>query len=156
MGEQTEGIGISLKVDDVAPELRIQFALQFSTCPLGEESLYRLLAAMAERRIAQIVSQTGGSHNLPDLLKERILQFGMLYDEFLGDVVAQRHADTCYLERVGQTVMHEDASRQGEYLGLVLKPTEGSGENQAVIVAFELRSVVVALGVAMLLSETLI
>jgi hypothetical protein len=52
--------------------------------------------------------------------------------------------------------MHEDASRQGEYLGLVLKPTEGSGENQAVIVAFELRSVVVALGVAMLLSETLI
>jgi hypothetical protein len=52
--------------------------------------------------------------------------------------------------------MHEDASRQGEYLSLVLKPTEGSGENQAVIVAFELRSVVVALGVAMLLSETLI
>ena len=102
------------------------------------------------------MSQTGGSHNLPNLLKKRILQFGMLHDEFLGDVVAQRHADTCYLERVGQAVMHEDASRQGEYLGLVLKPTEGSGENQAVIVAFELRSVVVALGVAMLLSETLL
>ena len=42
---------------------------------------------MAERWVAQVVSQTGRRHNLSDFLKERILQFGMPSDELLGHVV---------------------------------------------------------------------
>ena len=52
-----------------------------------------------------------------------------------------------------QPVVHEDAAGQGEHLRLVLQPAEGGRENKPVIVAFELRTVVVSLGVPMLLSE---
>ena len=57
---------------------------------------------------------------------------------------------------MSQTVVHKDATRKRENLRFVLQKTEGSGENQAVIIALEFRSVIMALGVAMLLSETLI
>jgi hypothetical protein len=57
---------------------------------------------------------------------------------------------------VGETIVYEDASRQWENLRLVLKTTERSRENQSVIIALELSSVIVAFRVTMLLSEALI
>ena len=53
-------------------------------------------------------------------------------------------------------IVHEDASRKGEHLRLVLQTTEWGGENQTVVVAFELRPIIITLWVAMLLSEALI
>ena len=81
-------------------------------------------AWMAKGRVAQVVGQTGGGDDLSDLLKERVLQFGMLPDQLLGHVIAQRHADTGHLQRMCQTVVYEDTARKGEYLGLVLQTTE--------------------------------
>ena len=52
--------------------------------------------------------------------------------------------------------MDKDASRKWKNLCFVLQTTERGGENQAVVVALELRPVIVTLGVPMLLSESLI
>jgi hypothetical protein len=48
--------------------------------------------------------------------------------------------------------MYEDAARQGEDLHLVLQTTKRCRENQSVIVALELRAVVMPLRVAVFLS----
>jgi hypothetical protein len=52
--------------------------------------------------------------------------------------------------------VNEDASRQREHLSLVLHAAERSRENQTVVVAFELAAVVMALYVAVFLSEALV
>ena len=55
-----------------------------------------------------------------------------------------------------EAVVDKDASRQGKHLCLVLQTTERSRENQAIVIALELCAIIVALRVAMLLSEALI
>jgi hypothetical protein len=57
---------------------------------------------------------------------------------------------------VSEVIVYEDASGQWENLSLVLKTSERSRENQSVIVALELCSVIVAFRVTMFLSEALI
>ena len=52
--------------------------------------------------------------------------------------------------------MYKDAPRQGEYLCLILQSAKWSRENQSVIVALKLCSVVVALRMTVLLSQSLI
>ena len=74
------------------------WALQLTAVPLDEKGLDCLFAAVAKGRVAQVVGQTGGGDDLSDLLKERVLQFGMLPDQLLGHVIAQRHADTGHLQ----------------------------------------------------------
>ena len=156
MREQTEGIGVALEVGKVVPEDRRHFTLKICTSAFEEIGLHGLLAAMAERRIAQVVGKAGGRHNLSDLLEQRILKFWVALGEYPGYIIAQRHAHTGYLQRVGEAVVDEDAAREGEHLCLVLQTTERSGENQTVVVAFKLRTIVVALGVAVFLPKALI
>ena len=67
MGQQTEGIGVALEVGDVAPELGTDLGLQGSACSFSKERLDGLLAAVAKRRIAHVVGQTGRSNDLPNL-----------------------------------------------------------------------------------------
>ena len=74
----------------------------------------------------------------------------------VDDIVTERHAHTGHLQRVCEPVVHEDAARQGEYLCLVLQSAERSRENQTVVVAFELRPVVMSLGMPILLPESLV
>jgi hypothetical protein len=52
--------------------------------------------------------------------------------------------------------MNKYGTRQREYLCLVLQSAEGCRKYQTVVVAFELRPIVITLWVAMLLSEALI
>jgi hypothetical protein len=111
---------------------------------------------MAERWVPQVVSQTGCCDNLSVFLKERILQFRMPLDELLRYIITQRHTHTCHLQRVGQTVVYEDAARKWEYLRLVLQTTERGRKDQTVVVAFELRAVIMALRVAMFLPKALV
>ena len=54
---------------------------------------------------------------------------------------------------MGQAVVHKDASRQGEHLSLVLQASERSRKDQPVVVAFELRAVIMALRMTVLLTE---
>ena len=57
---------------------------------------------------------------------------------------------------MGESVVDEDTAREGEYLCLVLQASEWSRENEAVVVALELRPVIMPLGMFMLLSEPLV
>jgi hypothetical protein len=52
--------------------------------------------------------------------------------------------------------VYEDAARKRKHLCLVLKTTERGREDQTVIIAFELRAVIVALWMAVLLPQSLI
>ena len=66
-------------------------------------------------------------------------------------VVAEGASYAGHFEAVGETVVDEDATREGEHLRLVLQAAEGCREDETVVVALELRAVVVALQVAVLL-----
>ncbi|CUO95167.1 Uncharacterised protein [Segatella copri] len=79
---------------------------------------------MTERRIAQIMCQTGCTYDGTYLLDERILQFRPLLDDTSGNVVTYRHAHTRHLQTVGEAVVNEDAARQRENLRLVLQAAE--------------------------------
>ena len=57
---------------------------------------------------------------------------------------------------MGETVVDEDASWQGEYLRLVLQTAERGGEYQTVVVAFELGTVIMTYRMPVLLSQTTI
>ena len=81
MGQQTEGIGIALEVDEVVPEDGTHLALEFAARAFEEIRLDGLLATVSEGRITQVVSQAGGGDYLSNLLKEGILQFGVLERE---------------------------------------------------------------------------
>ena len=156
MGEQPEGVGVALKVGDVAPKFGRYFAAQHGTLALGEKSLYGLLARMAKRRITHVVGQTGRGDDSTDLFKERSAEFGVNHHEPAGDVVAQGMSHGGDFQRMGQPVMHKDAAREGKHLGLVLHPSKGSGEDQTVVISLELGSFLVHLRMAVLLSESLI
>ena len=96
MGQQSEGIGIAFKMNQVIPLLlaqsgRVQLipiGLQPLTVSLTEESAYGLLARMTERRVAQIVSQTGCRYDGAQLRYMGISQIGMLFNQHSGAVVS--------------------------------------------------------------------
>ena len=88
VGKQSEGVGITFKVGDVVPECRTDKCLQLTAVPFGKEGLDGFLAAMSERRIAQVVCQTGGGDNLSYLFKQRVFQFRALLDDALSDIIA--------------------------------------------------------------------
>ena len=67
MGEQTEGIGITLKVGDVVPELMTDLTLQVTAWPFREVGLDGLFATMTKGGITHVVCQTGRGHDLSDL-----------------------------------------------------------------------------------------
>ena len=156
MGEDAESVGIALKMGEIVPEYRRYFALQLCASPLEEICLHRLLSTMTERRVAQVVSQTGCGYNLSDFLKECVFQFWVTPGELLCYIVTRRHACTGHLQGVSQTVVYEDAARKRKHLRLVLQTTERGREDQPVIIAFELRAVIVALWMAVLLPQSLI
>ena len=154
--EQSEGVGVTLEVRQVLPHLRRHTFLQRQSAALAKERLYSLLARVSERRIAHVVRQTRRAHDGAQLLEERTREFGVHTLQRTRHVIAQRHAHARHFERVSEAVVNEDAAWQRKHLCLVLHTTERSREDKAVVVAFELRAVVVALGVAQLLSESLV
>ena len=111
---------------------------------------------MPKGRIAQVVCQTGCTHDGSYLFEEGILQFRTLLDDAAGDVVAQRHAHARYFQAVGEAVVYEDAARKRKHLRLVLHTAERRREDKAVIVALEFRAVVVAHGMVIFLPKALI
>ena len=111
---------------------------------------------MAKGRVAHVVSQAGCCHNLPDLTQEADGALGESPHDLLGHIVAKGHAHAGDLEGVGEAVVYEDASREGEHLCLVLQPAEGGWEDETVVVALELRTIVVTFGMTVLLAESFV
>jgi hypothetical protein len=65
---------------------------------------------------------------------------------FLGEgmshIVSQRTTYARYLEAMGESVVYENTTWEGEYLSFVLQTTKRSREYQSVIVALELSAVI--------------
>ena len=57
---------------------------------------------------------------------------------------------------MGEAVVYKHATRQGEYLGLVLQTAKGCGEDETVVVALEFGAVVFLADVLVFLPEPLI
>ena len=108
---------------------------------------------MSEWRIAEVVSQTCGSHYCSYLLKQAVGKFRVSLCKYMTYVIAQRHSHRCYFKRVGEPVVDEYASRQRKHLCLVLQPAERSREYQAVVVALEFCAVIISGGMSLFLSQ---
>lgn len=75
VGEYAEGVGVALKARYVVPHPVAQPVPQSQPGAFGEKRLYGLFAGMAERRVAEVVGQTGRGDNLTYLTYHRLPQF---------------------------------------------------------------------------------
>ena len=78
MCQEAEGIGIPFEMRDVVPEAVAYPPFQSLSLAFSKECLDGLFAAVAERGITQIVSQTCRLDDGSNLLKERSPKFGVL------------------------------------------------------------------------------
>jgi len=140
--EQAEGIGVAFEVYQVLPFEFRELLPQAQSVSFREISADGPFARVAERRVAHVVCQAGSRHDGADFRQVALVKLGMEGEQELGRIVAQRTPHARHFQAVRQSVVHEDASRKGKHLGLVLQASEGSGENQPVVVALELRAVV--------------
>ena len=121
MSQRPERIGITLKVYQVIPLFTCQQVLKYLPPALAEESRYGLFSRMSKRWISQVMSQTAGSNDVSQVIKQRrhnpagiaLLQSG-------GNLIGKRFTYTCNLQRVCQPVMNKYTSRQRKYLGFIL------------------------------------
>ena len=67
--QPSETVGIAFEVGQVGPLRGGEQRLQFLPGAFGEICGNGLFAAVSERRIAQVVSQAGGSHNRVDMVE---------------------------------------------------------------------------------------
>ena len=106
-----------------------------------EPVLDRVLAAVAEGRVAEIVPERGG---MDDRAEVRCVQFLpceiVACADFRADARAERAADAGDFERMREPRAGEIIFREREYLRLVLQPPECGGENDAVAVALKIGS----------------
>ena len=156
VGEQTEHVGVALKTYDVVPHPGAHKIFHTLSRTVGKERLDGFLAAMAERRVAHVVGETCRADDGSYLLKQRSGKCRVAPDYLLRHIIAQRHSHTRHFKAVGEPVVHEDAARKRKHLCLVLHAAERCGEYQTVVVALELRPVVMPPGVPLLLPEAFV
>jgi hypothetical protein len=78
MNQQTESVGIPFEVCQVFPFVSFQHVLQLQALSFGKVCSDGFLAGMAERRVAEIVCQTGCRNNGSYFGDMGVLQFRML------------------------------------------------------------------------------
>ena len=137
MGEHAEGIGVALEVDEVGPLGTVEQGAQALTGALAEKGADGLLARVPEGRIAQVVGEAGGGHDVAQVVEMLRASGAVALAEGTGNAVGQRLAHARHFHGVRQAVVHEDAARQGENLCLVLQTAERRREHKAVVVASE-------------------
>ena len=111
---------------------------------------------MSERRITHVVGKACCGNNCSDFSKMSLGKFGTFLYYFISNVTSERHSDTSNFKTVCKTVMNENTAGQREYLGLVLHSAKRGRKYQTVIVATELRSVVMTLSMSVFLTKTLV
>ena len=137
MGQETECVGIPVKAGKIALLLLRQL-IQIAFAPsLPEEIGDGLLPGMTERGITHVMSKAGGRDNGPYLCKQGRIRWIGSVNQPKCHHISQRPANTSHFKRVGEPVVHKDASRQWKYLRLILQPSEWGGEDDAVIIALK-------------------
>ena len=95
---------------------------------------------MAEGWVPHVVCKTRRTDDGAYGLEVSIRKFRMAFLENPAHIGAQRASHTRNFERVGQTIVHEHATRKGEYLCLILHTTKSRRKNQTVKIALEFRA----------------
>lgn len=144
VGEEAEGVGVAVEMRDIGPlgfselfALHTDVSLQVAPLSLGEIAADGPLTTVAEGRVAHVVGQTGGRNDGANGGDVGLAEFGMARKEMAHHIDAQRATNARHLQAVCQSVMNENAARQREHLGLVLHPSEGRREDEAVEIALK-------------------
>ncbi len=106
--------------------------------PASEVGRNRIFARVAERRVADVVGEAGGRHDIAAVLgKVRQLagNVGVVFEHAAGREAAQRAAHAGRFERVREAGMHEIGFRQRHHLGFALQAPEGRREHYPVIIS---------------------
>ena len=141
VGQQPQGVGVAFEMDQVGPLLGGKLGLKVGTGAFGEEGGDGRLARMAERRVAEVVGQTGRTDNFADGVESHgVGRADIARAQGAGYHVGHRPAYRRNFHAVGQAVVDKDAARKGENLRLVLQPAEGGGEHKPVEIALEIRA----------------
>lgn len=88
VGEESESIGVTLKVGDVVPKGRGDPPTKEVAAVFCKEGLDSFLSGVSKGRVAHIVSQTCCLHDGANFFEERTLQLRMFDDEPSGHIVA--------------------------------------------------------------------
>ena len=155
VGEHAQGVGVTLEVGQVGPLAVGEPVAEVASGTFAEEGADGAFAAVAEWGIAEVVGEACGGHDVAEVVE--VLDGHTLgevpFAQGHGDIVGHRLAHAGNFHAVREPVVDEYAARQGEDLGLVLQPAERCRKYQTVVVAFELRAVVVPLNVSLFLTE---
>ena len=77
-------------------------------------------ARVSERRVAEIVGQTGSRYDGTNFENVSVGKFWLLFYQGMRHIITQTSSHTCHFERMGQSVVHKYAAWQRKHLRLVL------------------------------------
>jgi len=136
-GHHAQAVGIALvglHVEALAGRKRLEITgIRRITEPFAQ----RILAGMAERRIANVVRETGHLHDGTDVGRRAARRQQAVLVQHQADAVAKAAADTGHFQRVRQAVVDVVVDRERMHLRLARQPAEGGGEHKAVVVDVE-------------------
>ena len=100
---------------------------------------------MSERRITQIMTETGCRDYIADIVEGGIkIRIIILLAQTYGNLMAERTSHRRDFKGVRQTIMDKYASRKRENLCLVLQSAKRRREDEPVIIALEVGTRMVA------------
>ena len=120
MSEQTERIGIAVEMCDVCPLLWGELILVLDTLVFQEIGSNGTFARVSERRVAEIVGQTGSRYDGTNFENVSVGKFWLLFYQGMRHIITQTSSHTCHFERMGQSVVHKYTAWQRKHLRLVL------------------------------------
>ena len=132
-GQDAEALRIALEGGEFLPVRRRQFARNAARRleALREPASDRRLARMAERRIADVVRQTGRLHDARYAVARRRVHLARVHQP-LPDQHAERAPDIGHFDGMDQPVMHMVVVVERMHLRLVGQPPERRREGDAV------------------------
>lgn len=135
LGQHAKALGIAFEIEEVAP-----FGIAHRIQPAASGGLLepvpdRVLAGVAERRVADIVGQAGRLHHHAQVAGRAPVRQAIA--QCLAHPHAQRAAHATDLQRVGQARVDVIVAGDRVYLGLAPQAAKGTREDDPVVVLVE-------------------
>ena len=105
---------------------------------VSEPLAQRVLAGMAERRVADVVRQAGHLYRTTDIERRIAVRQQALRLHHRAYTVAQATANAGHFHAMGEPVVGVVVRRQRVNLGLAPQTAEGAGKHHAVVVDVEI------------------
>ena len=135
LGEYAKALGIAFEVEEVGALVIAHVVQPATPCCLLEPVANGVFAGVAERRVADVVSQAGRLHDHPEVT--RFAPVWQAVTQGFAHPHAKRAADATDFQGMGQACMDMVVAGNRVYLSLAPKPAEGAGEDDAVMVLVE-------------------